>query len=118
MLHSRRSYVEGKRDYNDIAVPTPKRRKICTVEGTSLDNPYSANELHTENPVSAGNSLPEFYGTASVSRASIYPSALARSISNDISAGCLPAQATEAGDVVESNRISQKICFGMVSFYN
>lgn len=118
MLHSHRSYVEGKGDYNDIAFPTPKRRKICTVEGTSLDNPYSANELHTENPVSAGNSHPESDGAASVPRASIYPSPLALSISNDISAGCLPAQATEAGDVGESNWKSQKICFGMVSFYN
>ena len=84
MLRPDRPYGEDEGDYNDIALPTPKRRKTCAVERTSLDNPNGADQ----------------------------------SISNGINAGCSPAQATEAGDVVESSGKSQKICFGMVSFYH
>lgn len=90
MLRPHRSYDVDDGDYNDIVFPSSKRRKICIVEGASLDNPNGAgaNELHTENQVSAGNSLPEF-----------------------------DAQATKAGDGLESGGNWQKMCIGMVSSY-
>lgn len=117
MLRPHRSYGGDEGDYSDIALPTPKRRKIYTVEGTRLDNSNGADALNTEKPISTGKNLPEFDETTYKYRASIYPSSSAQSISNGISSRCSPAQATEAGDVVESSGKSQKICFGMVSYY-
>lgn len=116
MLRLDRSYGEDEGHYDGIALLTPKRRKICAVEGASLDNPNGTNELSTENPISTGQSLPESDETTHDYRASIHPSSCAESINNGISARCSPAQATEAGDVVESSGKSQKICFGMVSY--
>lgn len=102
MLHSNRPYLynvdEG--DYNGIVLPTPKRRKIWTVDGTSLDNLDVADELNTDDY-----------------RASIHPSSWAPGTRNGISAHCSPVRATEAGDVDESKGKAQKICFGMVRYY-
>ena len=116
MLRPHRSYGKDEGDYNGIALLTPKRRKICIVEGTCLDNPNGADE-NTENPISTGENLPESDETTYEYKSSIYPSSWAQSISNCISARCSPAQALEAGDVVERSGKSQRICFGMVSYY-
>lgn len=117
MLRPQRSYGEDEGDYNGIALPTPKRRKICTGEEAGLDNQNGADELSIENPISTGKSLPESDETTYDYRASIHPSFCSQSINNGIRGRCSPAQATEVGDVVESSGNSQKICFGMVSYY-
>lgn len=119
MLHPHRSYLynvdEG--DHNGIVLPTPKRRKIWNVEGTSLDNLNVADELNTEDPISTGTSLPDSDETTDDSRASIHPSSWVQGTSNGITARCSPARATEAGDLAESRGKPQKICFGMVRYY-
>lgn len=114
MLRPHRSYGEDEGDYNGIALPTQKRRKICIVEGTSLDNPNGTDEPDT---TSTGESLPESDETTYDYRASTHPSSWAQSISNGINARCSRAQVAEAGDLAESSGNPQKICFGMVSYY-
>lgn len=119
MLHPNRSYlcnVDGG-DYNGIVLPTPKRRKIWTVEGTSLVNLNVADELNTEDPISTGTSLIDSDETTDDYRASTHPSSGAQGTSNGISARCSPARATEAGDGARSRGKPQKICFGMVRYY-
>lgn len=119
MLHSHRPYLYNMDEggYNGIVLPTPKRRKIGTVEGTSLDNLNVADELKNEDPISTGTSLPDSGETTDDYRASTHPSSWAQSIRNGLNARCSPARATEAVDLAESSGEPQNICFGMVRYY-